>query len=197
MLEETLESPLGCKEIQPVNPQGNQSWIFTGRTDAKAETPILWPPDENNWLIWKCPDAGKDWRQEEKETTEDKIVGWHHWLNGHEFEQALGVGDGQGSLVCCCPWGRKESDTNEQQNWSDRVLCAKLFQPCPTFCVPMDYSLPAFSVDRILQVRTLEWFDKASFRGSSRPRDPTHVYYVSCTGRQFFTRRATWEAQRS
>ena len=106
VLEKTLESPLDCKEIQPVNPKGNQSWIFIGRTDAEA--PILWPPDVKNWLLGKDPDAGKDWRQEEKGTTEAEMVGWHHRLNGHEFEQALGVGDGQGSPVCCSPRGRKE-----------------------------------------------------------------------------------------
>ena len=103
VLEKTLESPLDSKEIQPVHPKGNQSWIFIGRTDAEAETPILWPPDMKNWLIWKDPDAGKDWRWEEKGMTEDEMVGWHHRLNGHEFEQALGVGDEQGSLTCCSP----------------------------------------------------------------------------------------------
>ena len=95
MLEKTLESPLDCKEIQPVHPKGDQSWMFIGRTDAKAEAPILWPPDAKNWLIWKDPDAGKDWRQEEKGTTEDEIVGWYYQLNRHEFEQAPGVSDGQ------------------------------------------------------------------------------------------------------
>ena len=95
VLEKTLESPLDCKEIQSVHPKGNQSWIIMGRTDAEAETPILWPPDVKNWLIGKDPDAGKDWRWEEKGMTEDEMVGWHHWLNGHEFEQAAGVGDGQ------------------------------------------------------------------------------------------------------
>ena len=94
VLEKSLESPLDCKEIKPVNPNGNQSWIFTGRTDVEAETPILWPPDAKYWLIGKDPDAGKDWRQEEKGTTVDEMVGWHHWLNRHEFKQALGVGDG-------------------------------------------------------------------------------------------------------
>ena len=94
VLEKTLESVLDCKEIQPAHPKGNQSWIFIGRTDAEAETPMLWPPDMKNWLIGKDPDAGKDWRQEEKWTTEDKMVGWHHWLDTHEFEQAPGVGDG-------------------------------------------------------------------------------------------------------
>ena len=112
VLEKTLESPL----IKPVSPKGNQPWIFIGRTDAETETPIFWPPDLKGWLIRKDPDAGQDWRQEEKRTTEDEMVGWHHWLNGHEFEQALGVGDGQGSLVCCSPWGHKESDTTGQLN---------------------------------------------------------------------------------
>ena len=102
-----------------VNPKGNQSWIFFGRTDAEAETPILWPPDMKNWLTGKDPDAGKDWRQEEKGTTDDEMVGWHHRLNGHVFEWALGVGDRQGSLACCSPWGRKESDTTEWLNRTD------------------------------------------------------------------------------
>ena len=115
-LEKTLESPLDCKEIQPVHPKGNQSWLYIGRTEAEAETPILWPPDAKNWLIGKDPNVGKDWRQE-KGMTEDEMVGWGHWLYGHEFQQALGVGDGQGSLVCCSPWGCKESDTTEQLNW--------------------------------------------------------------------------------
>ena len=113
---ETLESPLDCKEIQPVHPKGDQSWVFIGRTDAEAETPILWPPDVKNWLIGKDPYTGKNWGQEEKGMTEDEMVGWHHWLNGHEFEQAAGVGDGQGSLACCSPWSCKESDTTEQLN---------------------------------------------------------------------------------
>jgi len=110
VLEKTLESPLDCKEIQPVHPKGNQSWILIGRTNAEAETPILWPLDAKNSLMWKDPDAGKDWRQEEKGMTEDEMVGLHHWLDGYEFEQAPGVADGQGSLMSCSPWGRKESD---------------------------------------------------------------------------------------
>ena len=114
-----LESPLDCKEIKSVNPKGNHTWIFIGRTDVEAETPILWPPDAKNWLLGKDPDAGKDWRQEEKGTTEDEMVGWHHRVDGHEFEQVLGVGDRQGSLVCCSPWGRKESDTTEWLNWTE------------------------------------------------------------------------------
>ena len=113
VLEKTLESPLDCKEIQPVHPKGNQSWTFIGRTDAKAEAPILWPPDVKNWLIGKDPDAGKDWKQEEKGTIKDEMIGWHHWFDGHEFEKALSIGDGQGSLACCSPWGHKESDTND------------------------------------------------------------------------------------
>ena len=96
VLEKTLESPLDCKEIKPVDPKGNQSWIFIGRTDAEAETPILWPPDAKNWLTGKDPDAGKDWRQEEKGMAEDEMIGWHHWLNGHKFEQTLGDGEGEG-----------------------------------------------------------------------------------------------------
>ena len=109
MLEKTLESPLDSKEIQLINAKGNQSWIFIGRTDAEAETPILWPPDEKSWLIGKDPDA--DWVQEEKGTTEDEMVGWHHQLDGHESEQTPGVGEGQGSLACCSPCGYRESDT--------------------------------------------------------------------------------------
>ena len=107
VLEKTLESPLDCKEIQPVHPKGDQSWVFIGRTDAEAETPIFWPPDAKNWLFGKDPDAGKDWRWEKKGTTEDEMVGWHHWHNGHEFEQAPGVGDGQGGLEYCSPRGCK------------------------------------------------------------------------------------------
>ena len=116
LLEKALESPLDCKEIQPVHPKGDQSWVFIGRLDAEAETPIIWSPDMKSWLIWKDPDAGKDWGQE-KGMTEDEMVGWHHWLNEHEFEQAPGVGDGQRSLACCSPWGCKESDTTESLNW--------------------------------------------------------------------------------
>ena len=117
MLEKILESPLDCKEIKPVHPKGNQSWMFIGRTDIEVEAPILWPPDTKNWIIEKAPDAGKDWSWEEKGMTEDEMVGWHHRLGGHEFEQALGVGDGWESLACCSPWGRKESNRTEQLNW--------------------------------------------------------------------------------
>ena len=111
VLEKTLESPLDCKEIQPVHPKGDKSWVFIGRTDAEAETPVLWPPHAKYWPIWKDPDAGKDWRQEEKGTTEDEMVGWCHRLNGHGFGRTPGVDDGQGGLVCCGSWGCKELDT--------------------------------------------------------------------------------------
>ena len=118
-LEKTLESPTDCKEIQPVHPKGDQSWVFIGRTDAEAETLILWLPHAKSWLIGKDPDAGREWGQEEKGMTEDEMVGWHHRLDGHEFEQTPGVGDGQGGLVCCDSWGRKELDTTEQLNWTE------------------------------------------------------------------------------
>ena len=116
VLEKTLESPLDCKEIQPVHPGGDQSWAFIGTTDVGAETPILWPTDTKSWLIWKDHDAGKDWGQEEKGTTENEMVGWRHQLNGHEFGWTLGIGDGQGGLVCCTSWDLKESDTTEWLN---------------------------------------------------------------------------------
>ena len=120
LLEKTLKGPLDCKEIQPVHPKGNQSWIFLGRTDAEAETPILWPPDVKNWLTGKDPDAGKDWRQEEKGTAEHEMVECHHWLNRHEFEQAPGVGDEQGSLAGYSPWGHKDSDMTKWLNWTEQ-----------------------------------------------------------------------------
>ena len=122
VLENTLESPLDFKEIKPVNLKGNQPWIFIGRTDAEAETPILGLPDAKSWRIGRDPDAGKDWGQEEKRMTEDEMVGWHHRFDGHEFEQALGVGDGQGSLASCSPWGCKELDMTEGLNWTDKFL---------------------------------------------------------------------------
>ena len=113
-----LESPLDCKEIQPVHPK-DQSWVFFGRNDAKAETRVLWPPHAKSWLIGKDSDAGRDWGQEEKVMTEDEMAGWHHWLDGCEFEWTPGDGDGQGGLACCNSWGRKESDTTERLNWTE------------------------------------------------------------------------------
>ena len=119
--EKTLESLLDCKEIQPVNPKGNQSWIFIGRTDAEAETPIFWPSDVKNWLMGKDPDVEKDWRQEKKGTTKDEMAAWHHWLDGRESQWTPGVGDGQGALACCHSWGRRKSDTSEQLISSDMI----------------------------------------------------------------------------
>ena len=115
--------------MHPVHPKGDQSWIFTGRTDTEAEIPIHWPSDAKNWLIWKDPDAGKDWRQEEKGMTEDEMIGWHHWLDGHEFGWTLEVSNGQGGLVCCSPWGCKELDKTEWLNWTEPTQvrpCIKL-----------------------------------------------------------------------
>ena len=118
VLEKTLKSPLDCVEIQPVYPKGDQSWVFIGRTDVEAETLILWPPDVKSWLIWKVPDAGKDWRQEE--STEDEMVGWHHRLDGHGFGWTPGIGDGQGGLAYCGSWSHKESDMSEGLKWTER-----------------------------------------------------------------------------
>ena len=122
VLEKTLESPLGCKEIQPAHSKGDRSWMFFGRTDAKAETPILWPSHAKSWLIGKDSGAGRDWGQEEKGTTEDEMAGWHHWLDGHEFGWTLGVGDGQGGLAWCNSWGCKESDITEELNWTEVLI---------------------------------------------------------------------------
>ena len=119
VLEKTPESPLDCQEIHPVHPKWDQSWVFIGRTDVEAETPILWPPHAKSWLNWKDPDAGKDWGQEEKGMTQDEMVGWHHWLNGHGFGWTQGVGDGQGGLVCCVLWVCKELDMTEWLNWTE------------------------------------------------------------------------------
>ena len=119
VLEKTPENILDYKEIQPIHPKGDQAWVFIGRADAEVETPILWPPNVKNWLICKDPDAGKDWRREDKGTTEDEMIRWHHQLSEHEFDQIPGVGDGQGGLVCCSPWGHKESDTTEWLKWTE------------------------------------------------------------------------------
>ena len=122
VLEKTLESPLDWREIQTVHPKGDQSSVFFGRNDAEAETPILWLPHVKSWLIGKDSDAGRDWGQEEKGTTEDETAGWHHGLDGREFEWTPGVSDGQGGLGCCNPWGRKESDTTERLNWTELIV---------------------------------------------------------------------------
>ena len=154
--EKMLESPLDCKEIQPVHPKGDQSWIVIGRTDVEAETPIFWPPDVKSWLIWKDPDVWKDWGQEEKGTTEDEMIGWHHRLHGHEFGWTLGVGDGQGGLASCSPWGHKGSDTTE--HWAD-WLTDYMYHYTHThthfFCTSHFFS--------ILCLTRLVHFDKCSF----------------------------------
>ena len=147
VLKKIPESPLVSKEIKPVNPKGNQFWIFIGRTDAEAETPILWPPDVKKRCIGKDPSSGKDWRQREKGKTENEMVGWHHWLDGHEFEQALGVGDVQGSLVCFSPWGCKDLDMTEWLDWTElikklwaKVIILKVSFICHNSC-ELKYSI--------------------------------------------------------
>ena len=122
VLEKTLESPLDCKEIQPVHSEGDQPWVFFGRNNAKAETPVLWPPHAKSWLIGKDSDAGRDWGQEEKGITKDEMAGWHHGLDGRESGWTPGVGDGQEGLVCCDSWGRKELDRAERLNWTEPNL---------------------------------------------------------------------------
>jgi len=144
--------------------------MFIGKTDAEAEAPILWPPDAKSWLIGKDPDAGKDWRWEEKGMTEDEMAGWRHWLDGHEFVQAPGVGDGQGSLACCNPWGHKELDTTERLIWTE-----------------LNCSPPSSSSHGILQARILEWVAIPSSKGSSWSRDWTLVSCGSCIAGRFFT----------
>ena len=145
VLEKTLESPLDCKEIKPVNPKGNQSWIFIGRTDGEAEIPILWPTNARNWLIGKYHDAGKDWRQEEKGTTEDEMVGRHHWLHEHKSEQALGVGDGQEGLACCSPWVGKELDWTNEVSIRIQMHCVKKIKLSGSFMV---FKSKALTLDR-------------------------------------------------
>ena len=145
VLEKTLKSPLDYKEIQPVHSKGNRSWIFIGGTDAEAETPILWLPDVKKWLLGKDPDAGKDWRQEEKGVTEGEMVEWHHRLDRNEFEQAPVVGDGQGGLVCCSPWVTK--CWTQLSDWTDStVVCIPLYIKYTTyaflFCVFMGVLCP-------------------------------------------------------
>jgi len=144
--EDSWES-LGCKEIQPVHPKGDQSWVFIGRTDVEAETPILWPPDAKSRLIWKDSDVGKDWGQKEEGMTEDEMVGWHHRHNGHGFGWIPGVGDGQGGLVCCSSWGCKESDMTEQLNWTDHL---KVHYVSDNKCLIFVFSLILTNLTKIL-----------------------------------------------
>ena len=164
VLEKTPESSLDCKGIQPVHPKGNESWIFIERTDAEAEAPILWQPDVKNWLTGKDLDAGKDWRQEEKGVTGNEMVGWHHRHDGHEFEQAWGVGDGQGSLSCCSPWGHKESDITERLNcWPLAPLSILFYQLCHPAC---RISIPWTEVEPGPQLRQ-RWALTTGLPGSS------------------------------
>ena len=149
VLEKTLESPLDCKEIQQVHPKGYQSWMFTGRTAAKAETPVLGPPDVKSWLIGKDPDAGGGgggWGQEEKGTTEDEMVGWHHRLDGHEFGWTPGAGDGQGGLACYSPWGHKESDMTERLNWTELTPLWSSFTLRSYFQIKSNSQIPGVSI---------------------------------------------------
>ena len=132
VLEKALESPLDCKEIQLIHSKGDQPWDFFGRNDAKAETPVLWPPHAKSWLIGKDSDAGRDWGQEEKGTTEDEMAGWHRCLDGRASEWTPGVGDGQGGPAWCDSWGRKESDTTEQLNWTEVANMQVLYCPLPS-----------------------------------------------------------------
>ena len=145
VLEKTLESPLDCKEIQPVHSEGDQPWDFFGRNDAEAETPVLWTPHAKSWLIGKDSDAGRDWGQEEKGTTEDEMAGWHHWLDGHESQWTPGVGDRQGGLACCDSWGRKESDTTERLIWSDLISSVNL----PAGIIASSYLVPSNFVRQV------------------------------------------------
>ena len=155
VLEKTLESPLDCKEIQPVHSKGDQSWVLIGKTDVEAETPILWPPHARSWLIGKDSDAVRDWGQEEKGTTEDEMAGWHHWLDGHEFGWTPGDGDGQGGLACCDSWGRKQSEMTEL-NWIVHCICVPQFLhpficwwtsrllPCPSYSSAINIGIYVF-----------------------------------------------------
>ena len=167
MLEKTLESPLDRKEIQPVHSEGDQPWDFFGGNDAKAETPVLWPPHANSWLIGKDSDAGRDWGQEEKGTTEDEMAGWHHWLDGHESEWTPGVGDGQGGLACCDSWGRRELDMTERLNWTEMSVVksvSELYFVITSFNLKIIGIFYNFSVLRKVQLKkwsieNLECFD--------------------------------------
>ena len=156
-----LLSPLDCKEIKPVHPKGNQSWMFIGRTAVEAETPILWPPDANSWLIWKDPDAGKDWRWEEKGMTEVDMVGWHHWLNGHEFEKTPGVGDDQGGLAHCGHWVA-ELDTTERLNWAELRSIEAFHSECCFPACRADLELAIYWLQRKEQ----RWWSLLSQPGS-------------------------------
>ena len=178
VLEKTLESPLNCREIQPVNPKGNQSWIFIGRTDAEAETPVLWPPDVKSWLTGKDSDAGKDWRWEEKGRTEDKMVRWHHQLNCRVWVSSRSWWwAGKPGVLQSMRSQRVGHNCMTELNWTEYLLSvhAKLLQSCLTLCDSTDWSRLGSSVHGILQVRILQWVAIPSSIGSSQPRDQTLV----------------------
>ena len=185
VLEKTLESPLHCKEVQPVHPKGDQSWVFIRRTDAKAETPILWSPHAKSWLIGKDPDAWRDWWQEEKGMTEDEMAGWHHRLDGHEsVNSGSWWWTGRPGVLRFMRSQRVRHNWATELNW--KVCEVKVTQSCLTLCDPMEYI-----VHGILQARILEWVAFPSSRGSSQTRDWTQV---SCIAGRFFTSWATREA---
>ena len=202
VLEKTLQSPLDSKEIKPVNPKGNQPWIFIGRIDAEAEVPILCPPNATSWLTGKDPDAREDWGQEEKGVTEDGMAGWYHWLNGHELSKLWEIVKDR-EAQCAAVHGVAKSHTQFnnwkmtifliRERWTSFSLCkhvkvkVKVTQPSPTLCDPMDYTAHG-----ILQARVLEWVAFPFSRGSSQSRDRIQV---SCFAGGFFTSWATREAQ--
>ena len=170
-----LESPLDCKEIQPVHSEGDQPWDFFGRNDGKAETPVLWPPPAKSWLIGKDSDAGRDWGQEEKGTAEDEMAGWHHWLDGRECEWTPGVGDGQGGLACCNSWGRKQSDTSERLNWTDWCVCVCV---CVCMTVNCNYdSLLSFNISVYISSHT----DILFLHQRTMMRNPEITTVLLCT----------------
>ena len=188
VLEKTLESPLDCKEIQPVHSKGDQSWVFFGRTDAKAETPVLWPPHAKSSLIGKDSDSGRDWGQEEKGTTEDEMAGWHHRLDGPEFEWTPGVGDGQGGLACCNSWGHKESDRTEWLNWTEsQDLNPSLFL---NFCSSLHRGLSAVFYNRIDEMFFM--CIQVSMLGSLLPLNSV---FASCWDPWKAAKRRSWPSQ--
>ena len=178
--------PLDGKEIQPVHPKGDQCWVFIGRTDVEVETPVLCPPHEKSWLIGKDPDAGKDWRREEKGTTGDEMVGWHHWLSGHEFGWTPGVGDGQGGLACCSPWGRRELDTTEWPNWTE-CPCLKPLTFLECFIEVVASLLTIFrSYDQIMRGGRGCLFSNLSFPlGKVKPGAQRSCFHAVCSQNLF------------